>query len=234
MKLAWWAAGLAAVVWVGASTRDRVAQPLMMAMKATGAAPAGYSLNGWVELPAAASRTPLDRLLGELSAATRIAGETVSTSGPNFRKVSVTRTVAHIRTQLIVERLSSGRTFLVIDRVSAQGVYGLDESDWLIRQTLAHWGTVHLAMTLQGWIRPAITRGAYPRVVGEALAAVSARRVNGIATRRYVSVAGDTPLISQHDMLAGHPVDIQVAVTANPYAGATEVDIGSPLVTVTY
>jgi hypothetical protein len=47
-------------------------------------------------------------------------------------------------------------------------------------------------------------------------------------------MAGDSSLIGASDNLQGHPVNIQVALNYNTYWHQEQIDVGSPLVTVTY
>lgn len=230
--LGWMAAGVL-VVWMGASSRPLIA-PLESALRATGAAPAGYSLNAWAKLAPTAARASLTALLERLAESAHLAGPVSPSSGPGFRKESLETRVAGITTRLIVERLAGGATYAVLDRVSTQNFYGLGESRDLFAHVLSRLGSPHMAITLEGTVPGQRSPAERAALVREAFSAVGATRVNGISTAHYLAAAGYTPAIAQADQLAGQPVNIQVAVTYNTYLHRTQIDIGSPLVTVTY
>lgn len=236
MKTILWGVSLAGIVWVGAWLRGNVVSPLLTAFHATSATAKGFSLNGWVELsPSARSSESLPQLVGQLARSMHVVGPMVTGSGPTYQKVSIGQTVAKFYTDVIVERLQNGSTFLVVDRTGNQGFAGLRESTEMVRETLSQDGKVpHLDVTLEGAISGHLTTGQAEAMVQKALGAIDASRVNGIATRHYVSVAGDSRLIRSAENLQGNPVNIQVALNYNTFWHQEQIDIGSPLITVTY
>ncbi len=235
MKTIVWGLSLAGILWVGAWLRGTVVSPLVTAFHATAAIPKGFSLNGWIELPpASGGSTSLNHLASKLAQEMHVRGPVVSSAGPTYRKISIGQTVAKFYTDVIVERLQNGSTFLVIDRTGNQGFSGLRESTQMIRHTLGREGTPHLDVTLEGALNAHLTPGQAAAIVKQSFAAIGAQRVNGIATQQYVSVAGDSRLIQPAENLQGHPVNIQVALNYNTYWHQEQIDIGSPLITVTY
>ncbi len=234
VKDSMWVAGVGLVLWLGASARAAVISPVMTAFSATKARPQGFSINGWVELSSAQNHTPLPQLVKKLAHAGHIHGLLETASGTDYHKVFVHVSTAGFTTELIAERLASGATYLVIDRVGSQGFRGLSESTSVVKHVLDPYGSLHLALTLQGTLARALSESAEETLVSQAFAAVAAKRVNGIETSQYVSVAGDSPFIHTHDELQGHPVNLQIATNYNTYLHAEQVDVGTPLVTVTY
>lgn len=236
MKTIVWGVSLAGILWVGAWLRGNVVSPLLTAFHATSATAKGFSLNGWIELsPAATSNESLPRLVGQLARSMHVMGPMVSDGGPTYQKVSIGQTVAKFYTDVIVERLQNGSTFLVVDRTGNQGFAGLRESTQMVRAALGKAGQVpHLDVTLEGAIAGHLTPSQAEATVKKALGAINAAQVNGIATAHYVSVAGDTRLIRAAENLQGNPVNIQVALNYNTFWHQEQIDIGSPLITVTY
>jgi hypothetical protein len=235
MKTALWAAAVAAVVWVGASVRAAVVSPLLTAFSATHAKPLGFSLNGWVEIPPGHSTQTLSALVSQTAHSLHVSGPLITSGGSTYKKISVSTTVAGFYTDVIAERLQNGSDFIVVDRTGDQGFHGLRESTQVVNQVLQPFGPVHMSITLQGSIAgSAMSVAQEQAVVNQAFTAIGAVRVNGIATPQYVSMAGDSKLIGASDNLQGHPVNIQVALNYNTYWHQEQIDVGSPLVTVTY
>ncbi len=233
MRNIWWLAGIGALIWVGAQARAEVVHPLTTAFQATGARPSGYSINDWVRVkPARASNLAL--LADKVSHELHLAGPAVVQNGASYQKISETRTVAGITTRLIVERLSSGDTYLVFDRSVPHGFEGLNESQTLFRHVLTPYGRIHQDINLEGNIAGRLSRKKETAVVQAALHAVGAQQTNGINTIGYMSYAGKSPFISTSDQLDGQPVNVQVALSYNSYTHQTQVYVGSPLITVTY
>ena len=236
MKTILWGVSLAGILWVGAWLRGTIVSPLLTAFHATAATPKGFSLNGWVELsPEAGSTGSLKSLAVNLAQEMHVTGPVVTNRGPTYQRISIGQTVAKFYTDVIAERLQNGSTFLVVDRTGNQGFSGLRESTQMLRHTLSRkGGAVHLDVTLEGALKGHLTPGQAEAVVKRSFGAVGAKSVNGIATAQYVSVAGDSRLIQPADNLQGHPVNIQVALNYNTYWHQEQIDMGSPLITVTY
>lgn len=236
MRFWLWLIGLGAVIGIGAASRHAASFAMLKtAFHATGSRPLGYSLNGWVALPSSDSSRSLTALVQEAASPAHLKGPIRVTQGLRYRKATVLQTVGGIKSEIIVERLASGATFLVMDRVSNQGFYGLGGSEAIMSRVLRHFGPVHMSETLEGTLpNPNMTVPQQSAIVQKALGAVGARPVSPLQTRRLVSVAGYTSQIPEKQQLSGKAVNIQVAVTANHYRHATEVLVGSPLITVTY
>lgn len=234
MKTVLWIGAVAAILWVGASVRAAVVSPLLTAFNSTHAKPTGFSLNAWVELGPPAQTQSLPVLVHQLTHSLHVQGPAITASGPTYQKYSVSATVAGFYTDVIGERLQNGNTFLVIDRTGSQGFQGLRESSQIVSQVLSPRGSVHLSVTLEGSLPGPLSAVEEENVVNQAFSAVGATRVNGIATPQYVSIAGHSNLLQESENLQGHPVNIQVALNYNTYWGQEQIDIGSPLVTVTY
>ncbi|PSR38106.1 MAG: hypothetical protein C7B44_00430 [Sulfobacillus thermosulfidooxidans] len=229
-----WVLAVAILVWMGASVRAAVISPLMTAFQATKATPQGFSINGWVEMAGTARGMSLRQWVNKLATQSHVTGTVQQTQGADYQKADIHATIAGFKTELIAERLASGATYLVIDRVGSQGFHGLSESTALVRRILAPYGAVHLSLTLQGTLPHPLTVSQEESLVNQAFRAVGASRVNGIQTPQYVSVAGYTAFIHSHDSLQGHAVNLQVATNYNTYWDEEQVDVGTPLVTVTY
>lgn len=229
-----WMAGIGCVLWAGASVRAAVISPVMTAFHATQARPAGFSINGWVELSSSSGSRSLRNIVQQLSRQTNIRGVVDFAQGTGYQKAVIRQKVAGFSSELIAERLASGSTYVVMDRVGTQSFDGLDESLGLVRHVLRDYGPLHLSVTLQGTLPGRLSTAREKQVVDQALRSIAAKSVNGITTAHYVSVAGDSGFIHSHDVLQGHPVNIQVAVSYNTYLHAEQVDVGTPLVTVTY
>lgn len=228
-----WLAVGSAVIWMGWNAQADIA-PLKTAFHATGATPVGYSLNAWTRLSGKDSRLPLTTLLDKVSRSAKLTGTIHASRGTDFRKQSLQQTHAGITTRLIVERLGSGATYVVLDRVSTQKFYALNETEQLFHRLLGRYGQPHMAITLEGTVARWTSGKAQSAIIQHAFQAIEAKKVNAVQTAHYSSQAGFTPLISSHDSLQGHPINVQVAVAYNTYLHKTQVDVGSPLVTVTY
>lgn len=234
MKNLWWFVAIGAVLWIGATARAAVLAPLSTAFKATGAKPVGYSLNAWVKVPKSEAHKSLESLITTVSQKAHVRGTLQHTSGTGYQKEAISTSVAGIDTKCIVERLKSGATFVVLDRTSAQGFQALTASEDVFRSVLTHYGHPHMSVNLEGRLRGRLTPKARAALIGRAMGAVGASRVNGVNTVGYAAVAGSTALIHESDNLEGHAVNLQVAVAYNTYHHATQVYVGSPLITVTY
>lgn len=229
-----WIGGIGLVLWMGASVRAAVVSPVMTAFQATQAHSDGFSINGWVQVAPAASNQNLDDIVHHLSQKTHIRGIVKRERGTGYEKAIMVQKVAGFFSELIAERLASGATYVVIDRVGHQGFQGLNESLGLVRNVLSPYGPLHLSLTLQGTLPHRLSLAQQQQVVNRAFRAIGAQRVNGIQTAHYLSIAGNSGFIDQHDTLQGHSVNIQVALNYNTYLHAEQVDVGTPLVTVTY
>jgi hypothetical protein len=229
-----WLTGIAFVLWAGASVRAAVVSPVMTAFRATKAHPAGFSINGWVELSPSFRSQSLEHIIRRLSRKTHIQGAVHTEQGTGYQKAVIDQHIAGFSSELIAERLASGSTYLVIDRVGTQRFSGLEESLGLIRHVLHGYGPLHCSLTLQGTLPQRLSTPQAKQVVDQAFRSIAAKSVNGITTAHYISVAGDTGFIHNHDVLQGHPVNIQMALNYNTYLHREQVDVGTPLVTVTY
>ncbi|MCL4351758.1 MAG: YwmB family TATA-box binding protein [Firmicutes bacterium] len=229
-----WAAGVGCVFWAGASVRAAVVSPVMTAFHATKAHPAGFSINGWVELPPSSRSQNLENIVRGLAQKTHIQGPVHFDQGTDYQKTVIRQNIAGFSSELIAERLASGATYMVIDRVGSQGFSGLEESLGLVRHVLANYGSLHCSLTLQGTLPQKLSTTKAKHVINQAFRSIAAKSVNGMTTAHYVSVAGDSGFIHSHDYLQGHPVNIQVALSYNTYLHQEQVDVGTPLVTVTY
>lgn len=234
MKSMFWVVLVGIITWIGATSTNAIVSPLKTAFNATGAKPGGYSMNIWVQVPTSSQGKTLRSDLSQLANAAHVQGRVQTSQGTGYQKALISTRVNHITTMAIVERLQSGATYYVLDRTSSQQFYGLKASQSLFHHVLAQWGKPHMAMTLQGWLPKNVSSKKYGSLISKAFQAIGATQVNGITTKQYKSIAGHTPLIPQSDMLQGHPVNVQVAVTTNTYRHRTQVDVGSPLITVTY
>lgn len=232
MRNFWWLLGVGALVWVGAHARAAVVSPLMSAFQATGARPAGYSLNDWVQV--SGSSASMASLLTETGRAIHINGRPTAQQGVGYQKLSETAQVAGIHTELIVERLVNGSTYVVLDRTAPHGFRGLREAETLFAHVLGADGAVHSDVNLEGTIPHHLSMAQQRRLVQQALGAVGASSLNGVTTSGYVSEAGRSPFIAQSDQLQGQAVNIQVAASYNSYSHQTQVYVGTPLITVTY
>lgn len=233
MRNIWWVAGIGALVWVGAEARAEVVHPLTSAFQATRARPSGYSINDWTRVKPAEA-TNLAALADKVSQKLHLAGPAVVQNGASYQKISEAKTIAGITTRLIVERLSSGDTYLVLDRSVPHGFHGLNESQTLFRHVLQPYGRIHQDINLEGNIAGRLSLKREKAVAQAALNAVGAHQTNGINTMGYISYAGKSPFISTSDQLDGQTVNIQVAVSYNSYTHQTQVYVGAPLITVTY
>ncbi|NMP21001.1 YwmB family TATA-box binding protein [Sulfobacillus harzensis] len=233
MRNIWWVVGIGALIWVGAEAHAAVVKPLTTAFHATGAKPSGYSLNDWTRVAPQKAQN-LSALADQVAGELHMQGPQAFVNNPSYQKISETKKVAGIVTQIIVERLSSGDTYVVLDRTSPDGFQGLPESQTLFRHILAGYGRVHQDVNLEGVLPNRLNTAQQQRLVNQALSAVDAKTLNGITTAGYISDAGHSPFISQSDALDGHQVNVQVAVSYNGYMHQTQVYVGSPLITVTY
>lgn len=233
MRNIWWIIGIAGVVLVGARAEASARAPLMSAFHATGAHATGYSINDWVELSGPIPDS-LDATAAKVGDALKMTAAVRNTIGVGYIKAKETFTVAGITTNVIVERLSTGDIYLVIDRTSPEGFAGLSSTETLFNHLLASHGTVHTDVNLEGTISQHLSPLAQQRLINTALERVGATTENGIRAPGYISDAGRSPFIVQHDELQGHPLNIQIATSYNPFMHKTEVYVGSPLITVTY
>ncbi|MCL5116480.1 MAG: YwmB family TATA-box binding protein [Firmicutes bacterium] len=232
MRNFWWVLGVGALVWVGAHARAAVVSPLMTAFQATGAKPSGFSINDWVEVPNAT--LDLAGLASSVAQKLHMNAPQVSQEGIGYQKVSESARVAGISTRVIVERLKSGATYVVVDRTTPHGFAGLRETEALFDHVLKGYGMVHRNVNLEGAVAGKRSPAQEYRLVQRALSSIGASSLNGVRTPGYVSEAGKSPFISSSEELEGHPINVQVAASYNAYTHQTQVYIGSPLLTVTY
>lgn len=225
-----WVMGLGALIWIGAHANAAIA-PLMTAFRATGARASGYSLNDWVEVHGADHLSALATSLGQR---VHVSEPLTKTTTVNYQKVTESRTVGGMTTQVIVERLSTGATFAVLDCTSAQGFAGLTAHEAEFESALKGLGILHTDINLEGNLPGHVTAVHQRVLVRRALAAIGASDVNGINASGYIAMSAHTPFIRSSDSLQGHPVNVQVAISYNSYRHATQVYVGTPLVTVTY
>lgn len=231
MRNIWWILGVGALIWVGAHAEAAVMSPLTTAFDATGAKPSGYSVNDWVQV-----ENPKNMLaMAEKTAhALHLRARLVTTNGSAYQKATATTTVAGITTRLIVEQLDTGAMFLVLDRASPQGFTGLRATQALFLRALKPYGSPHSDINLEGTIPGRLSSPQQQQVIHRGLTAIGAAVVNGITTQGYISDAGRSGFIAGSDQIEGHAVNIQIATTYNSYLHATQVYVGSPLITVTY
>lgn len=225
-----WILGLGTLIWIGAHA-DAAIAPLMTAFKATGARASGYSVNDWVEVKHVES---LPSLVQKLAKDLNLSGSIHKTSNVSYDKVFLSQNRSGVSTRVIGERLSTGAVFIVVDRTSSHGFFGLRGSERKFFGLLQPYGLVHRDINLEGSLPGHVSLTAQKEVVKKALQAVGAKDVNGITAPGYMAMSAHTPFISHHDSLDGHPVNMQVAVSYNSYLKATQVYVGTPLVTVTY
>ncbi|MCY0886528.1 MAG: YwmB family TATA-box binding protein [Firmicutes bacterium] len=233
-----WALAVGGMTWLGVSTTATVLAPLKTAFAATGARPAGFSLDAWEALPGGRGGPPglgavVQTTLARLYHGHPPAGVVpVRRGGAGWASVTATVAAAGLTTRVIAERLSDGRTYLVVDRSLAGGWTGLPESLAVVSRVLAPWGGhVFLNLTLEG--RRRAGRSGPEAVARRALAAVGARPVSDLVRPDLVSLAGYTPLIGASDRLHGRRVDLQAAIVPDP-GGEWQVYVGTPLITITY
>ncbi len=226
-----WIIGLGGLVWIGAHAGGMVIAPLTTAFASTGARPSGYSINDWVAIRGPNQPRQLARKLGD---ALHIHSALVSRRTPEYRQFSQTQSLAGITTRVIVERLGNGTTFAVLDRTSSHGFSDVSASERLFETALKRDGAVHTNVNLEGTLPGRISQSRERQLVRQSLKSAGAVGVNGIKTRGYVAMSGRTPFIEATDSLQGRSVNIQVALTYNNYLHATQVFVGSPLLTVTY
>ncbi len=234
MKNIWWMAAIAALIWIGARSSANPYGPAETAFNATGAIPSGYSLNGWVVLPPTTHPPSLGTLVNHLARRGHVFGAVRTSVGLSYRKAEILSQRGSVRTQLVVERLASGATYAVVNRSVGNGFYGLSQSIRWTDQLLQESRPDHLTVNLEGYIHGRLRSTNASQLVKQAFSAVNAHCVNGVQTSNFVSVTGDTSLLAPHEVLQGRPINLQVAVNYNAYLHATEVLVGTPLLTVTY
>lgn len=234
MRNIWWLLALAGLVFIGARSRGGPYQALETAFNATGAKPSGYSLDDWLVLPAADDHRSLSTLVEGLASRGHLPGAVRRSEGLNYAKAEIVADAGKVNTTLIVERLASGATYAVVDRAGGQGFYGYDESLKWTQSLLAPFSGQHLSITLEGLIRGQLDTAEQTAVVHRTLDAVNAAPVNGMTSPALVSEAADTTELADHDTLQNRPINLQVAVNYDGYLRATQVLVGTPLVTVTY
>ncbi len=234
MKNIWWMAAVAILIWIGAQSSANPYGPAETAFNATGAIPSGYSLNGWVSLPASKHPPGLSRLVARLARRAHVRGPVRSSVGLSYRQAEILSQRGSVRTQVIVERLASGATYAVVNRSAGDGFYGLSQSIRWADRLMGGARADHLAVNLEGYVHRRLNAADACRLIARAFSTVGAHSVNRVATSKFVSVTGDTSVLSHHNVLQGRPINLQVAVNYNAYLHATEVLVGTPLLTVTY
>lgn len=210
--------------------------PLTTALRAAGAAPSGYSLNDWVEVSPSGVWPPavVDATVVRVGRAFGCRGPVVRSRGRDYQKWQVSCRIGSIATRVVVERLTSGGVYMVVDRAVSGGLIDLAASVRAARLALAPWGTVHAGLTLEGWRPGLLSRRATRRLVARALTAVGGREVNAMEAREWVSVSAYAPQAGPPLMVQHRPVDLEVAVVRNVARRRTEVLVGSPLIAITY
>jgi hypothetical protein len=226
-----WIAGLGALIWIGAHAAAAVVSPLMTAFHATGARPQGYSINDWVQLH---NKGSIGRVEAQTAAKLHVSGPVHRTVTSTYVQVSQSARDAGENTRVIAETLSTGASFLVIDRSSPHGLSGITAAQTLFSGILKPLGRLHSDINLEGSIAGRLSRAQENAIINKSLQAIGANDVNGIDAKGYVSMSAATPFIKSADRLQGHPVNVQVALSYNPYLHATTVYVGTPLITVTY
>jgi len=235
MRNIWWMVGLVGLIWIGGQSAGKPYRTLESAFDATGASPSGYSLNDWWRLKTAAGRSEsLAELVQRMATRGHIKGPVRLSRGLSYQKAEVIALTGQVSTDLIIERLASGATYAVVNRASADGFYGLAESVAWARDLVPKSAVVHPALTLEGYIHRRLSQRGQIERIDQALSAVNATTVNGLTSAALVSQAADTSAIAGHDSLQGRPVNVQVAMDYDGYHHATQVLVGTPLITVTY
>ncbi|MBX5467566.1 MAG: YwmB family TATA-box binding protein [Firmicutes bacterium] len=235
MRLWIWLLAIAALLWVGSRAGQDPVGPLDQALSAAGANPAGWSLNAWVALAHPLSVEDLGATVGRLAAALHVTAPVRVVRGIGYDRAWVEGAEGTWPTEVMAERLSSGATFLVVNRSGTGGLTGLSSSEYLIRRQLSAWGAVHVAVTVEGLVHgqpwsPATKQA----VVRRMLERVGAQAETPWSESAAVAVAAYTPQIARSERLDGRRVNLQVAVTYDRWLEANRVYVGSPLITVSY
>ena len=226
-----WIIGLGGLVWIGAHAEGMVVAPLTTAFSATGAHPSGYSVNDWASIT---ESQPLVGAAQKLGKTLHMHASLVSRSTPEYRQISETQITSGVTTRVIVEQLRGGTTFAVLDRTSSHGFSGLSTTQRFFEEILRGQGSVHCNVNLVGTLPGRVSLTHAHQLMAQGLNAIGAVSLNSVKAGDYIATAAHTPFISTGDSLDGRPVNIQIAFTYNAYLHATQVYVGSPLLTVTY
>jgi hypothetical protein len=225
---------LAAALWLGWRTLLTGGPPLYTAFQATGAAPSGYAVNDWVEWPALTPQPALAAAAAALAADMGIAGPLRPTHGPGWVKWGRERQVGSVETQVLAERLLSGTAYLVVNRAVDAGFVDFPPAIQATRARLTPYGLVHQNITLMGSLPGRLTQGDERALLARTLRAVGAREVWSTLDGNLVSLSAYAPALGSGLSYRGRAVNLEVALSYDPQDDATEVLVGSPVITVTY
>ncbi len=230
MPSALWTLVMSGLIVIGAKSSVSPYGTLGTLFDATRAHATGYTLDGWEPLTGAEDHVSLAGLASHVAHQAHVRGEVGLTKGPGFQKAEVVQAKRGITTEMMVERLASGATYVVLHRSSGYGFYGIGQGVLWAKKLLSQEGhSAHLCLTLEGYL-PNLSSYQERKRMDEAFAAVHARAV----TSRRLSAP--TFVLQSADVIGRpcHPLHLQLAMHREPYDAVTKVLVGTPVVTVKY
>lgn len=183
-------------------------------------------------------RMPALRPLQDLALARRLE-RTLGLSG----RIKLTRRSTYARavatgsgTTITVETVTIGpqvsEMVYSVDR--ALGAFPTEEDIGRLTTPLTALGlTPQLAVNVVGRL-PGRDWGRRLHILSTLLAGRAAREADGVTSGPYVSVTADAGNGGPTVLVAGKPVNVQVALTYDTSTASTEVTVGSPLISITY
>jgi hypothetical protein len=213
----------------------RQPEPAVTGLRASGAAPAGYTVSDWVEVPPVRAETlPLPATLQAIGDELGCRNPVRTTTAATFVRWNVRCQVGAVATRLTAERFADGTVYLVVDRAVAGTLANLSWTAAVAEAVLTPWHPVHAGVTVEGWIPGLVSRSAARALVANVLGSLGAHEVNGVAAQEWVSVAAYGPRCGPSLSLGRQPVNLEVAVVRDLVNRRTEVLVGTPLIAVTY
>lgn len=234
MRNLWWVLAVATLVWIGARSSASPYGALETAFDATAARPSGYSLAGWVEVPATTSSPSLAGIVESLAKSGHLQGTVRETVGVGYTRADLVDGVGGTTTTVAAERLTSGATYATILRTASTGFANLSGSIAWLKRDLRPYGRAHLSVTLEGLRSGPVGPNTAEEMAKAAFQAVGGTVTNAGSGGPVATVMGYTSQIRGGDRLHGVRVNLQVAVNDRQGPGSTAVLVGSPLINVTY
>lgn len=231
MPSALWSLVMSGFIVIGAKSSVSPYGALGTAFDATRAHAIGYTLDGWEPLlKDGDGHAALAGLALDVAHRAHLHGAVRLTKGPGFQKAEVVQSQRGIKTEMIVERLASGGTYVVLHHASGYGFYGIGQSVLWAKNLLSQEGnSTHLCLTLEGYVRN-LPPSQQMKGIDKALAAVHAR---ALSSRR---VSATTYVLQSANVIGWpcHPMHVQIVMHREPNDAVTKVLVGTPVVTAKY
>lgn len=220
------------------------AEPLIVAMEATGAKVEQITLHGWAILPwKDGSEEQLVSLVRTGMSQLNIPLEEVtisSSSSERHRLMRADVTREHFRGAVIAQVLYPSQAnkqpevYLVVN-IEAAADQATNSWEEKIREIItANNGSPRISTCLVGWIGGRLDDGQYHIRLNHAFSAINASVQDTVSDVRYLSMSGYSPLVADSLHVNGKEMNVNMAVRYSLTDDRTYFLIGSPVITQEY